>query len=108
MGIARFWNGLLHDSIGFGNDLNVTDVQIAYSDYNSQYDIYDYPITNSSQTLINFNVSGHTFPTVYSSISNFNSLMYHVDSVGVVKWVFNDTINGQHTWNLLRYHVINP
>lgn len=113
MSVASFWNGVGHDSIGFGNDIEGftgTDILFIFSHSHSESDIYSFSAVPNSQTvtLTNFSVSGQTFPTVYRDNINLNSQIYRVDNVGVVKWVFNDTINGQRTWNLLRYHVINP
>jgi len=113
MGIVSLWNGVVHDSIGLGNNIlgfTGSDIIIVYGHPTSESDIYRYSAIGGTGTvtLQNFIVSGQTYPIVYRYISNFNSLMYHVDNVGAIKWVFNDTINGQRTWNLLRYHVINP
>ncbi len=110
MSVASFWNGVPHDSIFIGNN-NGTDggtIVVSYSpdllNIYAAYSATDY----MTDTLTNFTVSGQTFPKVYLSSPGYYPLVYRVDNVGVVKWVFNDTINGQHTWNLLRYHVINP
>lgn len=109
---ASFWNGVAHDSIGFSNafiGLGGFNIQISFSSITSENDIYSFSsLGNQNTTLTNFSVGGQIFPTVYRDNSIFNSQIYHVQNVGVVKWVFNDTINGQRTWNLLRYHVVNP
>ena len=117
MSVASFWNGMIHDSIFWGNNngYSAGEVVVSYSTnlqpqcYYEYYAIGLYTDT-LTKTLNNFTVSGRTFPKVYLSVSDVNNhaLMYHIDNIGVVKWVFNDTINGQRTWNLLRYHVINP
>ena len=109
MSVASFWNGAPHDSIWFSN--NISYIMIGYSSPTTRNNQYAYPALSGDRgtTITNFQVLGQTFPSVYKVQSDFFSgLMYHVDNVGVVKWVFNDTINGQHTWNLVRYHVINP
>jgi hypothetical protein len=112
MFVTSFWNGALHDSICFGNGINginADDIQVSFSS-TSQANIYDFSTYsgNHAATLNNFSVLGQTFPIVYRDNSIFNSQIYHADNVGVVRWVFNDTINGQYTWNLMRYHVITP
>lgn len=110
---ASFWNGVPHDSIFFSNHLDGddgTDIQVVYGRAPVELDIYFFSAVSNSQTatFTNFNVSGLTFPIVYRDHSIFSSQIYHVDNVGVIKAVFNDSINGQRNWNLLRYHVINP
>ena len=111
MSVASFWNGVSHDSIFWGNENGHSgpEIIISYSS-NPQQAVYAYSSDGYylTDTLTNFIVSGQTFPKVYLSSPGSYPLVYRVDNVGVVKWVFNDTINGQHTWNLLRYHVINP
>jgi hypothetical protein len=112
MSIASVWNGIPHDSITFNivNGGGGPQISVSYSPPNTLYSVYSYSALQGQMvdTLTNFYVLGQTFAKVYRELSYYNSLMYHVDNVGVIKWVFNDTINGQHTWNLLRYHVINP
>ena len=104
LSIASFWNMVLHDSIFFSTE---GDVYVSESD--NPYNQFHLSTEASyNHLIVNFTVSGHTYPKVYLSTSYVNSQMFFVDSIGVVKWVFNDTINGQHTWSLLRYHVINP
>ena len=109
MSIASFWNGVLHDSVFIGNQNGVSATEVLVNYYGTQ-PVYGFWIDgNGSQTamLTSLTVSGTTYPTVYRDFSSYNSVIYHVDNIGVVKWVFNDSISGQHTWNLLRYHVIN-
>ncbi|MCW3125808.1 MAG: hypothetical protein JWO03_1466 [Bacteroidetes bacterium] len=108
MSAASFWNGVPHDSVFFGNANNSADEILISHSTHPQYD-YGYSATGDAwtKTLTNFSVLGRIFPKVYLSTGT-NAQIYHVDNIGVVRWVFNDTINGQRTWNLLRYHVINP
>ena len=110
MSLTSFWNGALHDSIFYGNTNGTSagEIFVSYSTNPSQYYYQFSAVGDLTDTLNNFSVPGTTFPKVYSSNAGHNSVVYHVDNVGVVKWISNDTINGQHTWNLLRYHVINP
>jgi hypothetical protein len=108
MSAASFWNGIPHDSIFWSNNnhgYTANAINISYTIGQQYY--YGFDI-NGIDTLTNFSVSGHTYSQVHLNNSYPNALIYQVDNVGIIKYVFNDTINGQHTWNLLRYHVINP
>ena len=107
MAVTSFWNGIPHDTILFDNGYSGNYINITES--SNPHSIFEYAIDGShTETLNNFTVSGNVYPTAYLSVLQASPQIYIIDNVGVVKWVFNDTINGQHTWNLLRYHVINP
>lgn len=113
MGIASFRSGIIYDSISIGDNINGfsgLNMQVYYHMHSSESSIYRYSAVGAGETTIltNFNVSGRIFPKVYREVGSHNALAYTVDNIGVVKWVFNDTISGQNTWNLLRYHVIIP
>ena len=108
MSVASFWNGIPHDTISYGDGYSGVEVLVSQSNAPQAAEFGYSAVGSNTDTLTNFSVSGQTFPKVYLSGSGNYPLIYHVDYVGVVKWVFNDTINGQKTWNLLRYHVINP
>lgn len=104
MRVASYWNGTAHDSSLFYNEGAVIlgrGCTIRY--VGEKFAHYQYP----TDTLTNFQVSGQVFPRVYL-LHGDTYRVYSVDNIGVVKWVFDDTINGQHTWDLLRYHVVNP
>jgi hypothetical protein len=113
MSIGSFWDSHFHDTIFYGNaviysSLSTSVIKVRYSTFPLYTNIYSYNVFTNTPTLTNYTVSSHTFPRVHLFTSDFNSQMYHVDSIGVVRWVFNDTVNGQRTWDLLRYHVITP
>lgn len=108
MSVASFWNGMIHDSIFWGNNNGTSANGVVFSSSINPEDFYGYRDGLYTDTLINFAVLGRIFPKAYLSVSSNHALIYHIDNLGIVKWVFNDTINGQRTWNLLRYHVINP
>ena len=104
---ASFWNGIIHDSIFWGNIYAGDNILISFSTHQEMY--YGYLASDAnSTTLTNFSVLGNVFPKVSCSNGGLNSVIYQADNIGIVKWVFNDTINGQRSWNLLRYHVVNP
>ena len=111
MYVASIWNGIPHDTIFLGNFhgfYSGDDILISYSTFRHEM-YYSYSASDAySVTLTNFSILGNVFPKVYCSNGGLNSTIYEADNIGIVKWVFNDTINGQRTWNLLRYHVINP
>lgn len=104
MKIASCWNGIPHDTISSSNIGPV----INFSEYHIRY-VGDraYNMNVPTDTLTNFHVSGFAFPKVYLAYGS-NYQAYSVDNVGVVRWVFDDTVVGRHTWNLLRYYAINP
>ena len=101
---ASYVNGVFKDSVYIHSlDCGAIYATDTFAMYYS-YALNGYP----TDTLLNYTVLNNTFSKVLRYSSYNNSWVYHADNIGVVKCTFNDSIRGQRTWNLLRYHVVNP
>ncbi len=95
-----------HDVLG----LQWSQITYIYSDstYNNQgygyLDISNFLVINNNTfgNVRHFKIPGFSLPSAFE----YNTDTYYSPNVGLVKWVEHDTINGDQTYSLLRYHIV--
>lgn len=86
--------------------------QITYIYANSTYNNQGYGYLDISNSLVlnnntfndvrHFSIPGFSLPSSFK----YNTDTYYSPNVGLVKWIEHDSINGDQTYSLLRYHIV--